>query len=388
MGLSVCRILVAAAGIALAGGGCGRREVVIALAYQTDSSGPGGESLASIAQAKIDASREGRGPLIRIRRTPSTTADRPQSLDVADAVDFAVRFTQMRGLIGYVGPEASSSALATAPVFNEAGIPQIVPTATSRQIERAGPWTFMLAPTDSAEGEFIADFVSGPLGATTASIFYITEEYGSGIRAAVSTAFASRGVRVLDEIPIRLDGSCAPEATPNAYAEIVDASLNRQRPQVVVVAGRIRETACIARLLDERFPGIPVIAGDGAILNSDMLRLAGPAIGSIYAVSFWDAGRTDPMVEDFVAAYTTAVGEPPHHGTALAWDAVMLLVEAVRTEGTDRDRIRQYLADLGRGRPAFTGVTGPISFRAGHQHTLLMTRWSNERITTVFRSPT
>jgi branched-chain amino acid transport system substrate-binding protein len=388
MGSSTCRFPLAAVGlIFLAMGGCGGREVFIALGYESSPGGPAGGSLASVAQSAIDASREGRGPVIRVLQNPPGTTTRLQTRDLADAVDFAVRFTRTRGLIGFVGPEASSSALVTAPVFNEARIPQLVPTGTSRQLERAGPWTFMMAPSDSVEGEFIADFVAGPLGARTASIFYITEEYGSGVRTAASSGLAARGVRVLDEVPIRLDGSCSPEVDGNTYGEVVDASLGRNRPDVVVVAGRIRETACIARRLEGLYPGTPVVAGDGALPGPAMLRLAGPAIGSIYTVSLWDPDRQDPGVAEFIAKYTAAVGEPPHHGTALAWDAIMLLVEAVRATGPDPRRIRDYLLDLGRGRPPYAGVTGPIAFAGGHRHSLLMTHWSNDRVTTVFRSP-
>jgi hypothetical protein len=40
----------------------------------------------------------------------------------------------------------------------------------------------------------------------------------------------------------------------------------------------------------------------------------------------------------------------------------MLLAEAVKTVGTDRGRIREYLLSLGRTRPPFHGLTGPIDF--------------------------
>jgi len=181
----------------------------------------------------------------------------------------------------------------------------------------------MMAPSDSVEGEFIAEFIAAQLGARTASIFCITEEYGAGVRAAVRAGLDARGVRTIDEVPIRLDGSCAPESEHNAYGEVVDASLNRQRPEAVVVAGRVRETACIARRVHELAPGTPVVAG-----------------------------------------------------------------AALRTVGPDPHRIRDYLTDLGDGRPAWAGVTGPASFGAGRRYGLLMTQWSDEQITIVFRSPT
>src|SRR5207245_9770662 len=43
-------------------------------------------------------------------------------------------------------------------------------------------------------------------------------------------------------------------------------------------------------------------------------------------------------------------------------DVVRLLARAIQAGGPDRQAIRDYLVKVGRGRPAFDGVTGAIAF--------------------------
>src|SRR5688572_15621743 len=59
------------------------------------------------------------------------------------------------GVAALVGPSSSRTALAVAPMANRAGIPEIIPSSTSRLLSQTGPWTFRLVPDDSVEGEFL-----------------------------------------------------------------------------------------------------------------------------------------------------------------------------------------------------------------------------------------
>jgi hypothetical protein len=41
---------------------------------------------------------------------------------------------------------------------------------------------------------------------------------------------------------------------------------------------------------------------------------------------------------------------------------VRVLLEAIRSGATTGEAVRAYLASLGRTRPAYTGLTGPLEF--------------------------
>lgn len=285
--------------------------------------------------------------------------------DPADVeIERAQRLVSIPGLVGVVGHGGSRGSLAAAPVYNEAGVPQIVPMGTSQLLRTAGPWTFTLAPDDSVEGAFIGSFIAKRSSVDAASIFYVNDEYGTGLRQGVLAEFRRHGIDVLDQVPVDPTSDFAP---------LVEASLRNGRPGAVVLATRHVAAGRMARLFLERVPGVRLVAGDGA-LNPNLPREAGPAADSIHVVAFWTADSPAPISRAFVERFRRLIGREPLSFDAMTHDALMLLATAVREAGPDREAIRQYLLDLGRARPAYRGVTGPITFQDDRPTRLVMVR--------------
>jgi len=278
-------------------------------------------------------------------------------------VQRAGRLAALPGMVVVVGHGGSRGSLAAAPVYNQAAIPQIVPNSTSRLLRKAGPWTFMLAPDDSIEGAFMGAFAVDRLHARRATIFYINDEYGAGLRDGIVAALAGRGVRIIDLISFE---------TQSDMATLVAATLHRGVPDVLLVAGRQRETGIIARLTQQRVPGLRIVAGDGALVLPALADNAGPAGDSVYVVAFWLPDAPDSLSRDFVARFRRIVGRDPQSTDAMSHDALLLAAATIRTAGSNRAAARAYLRALGGSRPAFMGVTGPITFTPDRPSRLVM----------------
>lgn len=300
----------------------------------------------------------------------------------ASEIDLASRLVSIPGMIGVVGHGGSREALMTAPIYNEAGIPQIVPTATSRRLQTAGRWTFTLAPDDSVEGEYLGRFVAEQLHARQVTVFYVLDEYGAGLRDGAVAALTRRGIRVLDAVPVTAGGQCPPAHGDNAFAPVVDAALLRGRPDVVVLATRQRESGCIVARINRRFRGMRYAAGDGLLVNADFFARAGNGAEAIYIAAFWSPQRTDDLSRAFVERFRRLYGAQPGYDDAMVYDALMTLVAAVRTVGPDEVRVRDWLASLGHTRPPLHGVTGPIQFPARPDR-LSMTRIEGDSLALV-----
>ena len=260
-------------------------------------------------------------------------------------------------VMAVVGHSGSRGSLVAAPVYNAAGVVQIVPTGTSRLLSRAGPWTFVLPPNDSVEGTFIAAFVRDRLRARSVVVFYVNDEYGIGLRDGVRSALAGGGVRLLREQ--RYDLS-------NDLGVLVDATVRGEVPDAVVVAGRTSQTAAIARHLRERGLRCHVVAGDGSHALPDLVTLSGPAAEGIYVVTFWLPGEaSDAAGQRFALAVRRRLLREASSPDAMVYDAVRLLTAAAAAVGGDPADVRRYLLDLGVGRPLFHGLTGDIGFRPG-----------------------
>ncbi len=330
-----------------------------------------------VAQEVVDSTHRGEWPTIAISTGAKDLEPvaRPGDDHIVLAVGQAHRLLAVPGLVAVVGPGGSRDALVASPIYSSgAGIPQILPVANARALSGLGRWTLRLAPGASEEGTFIAEYAARELRARAVIIFYVPDEYGRDLQAAVSSALQARGVQVLDRVP--LAPGCRMGAGETRHAAVVAHALGRGQPDVVVLAARTPEAGCVAAEVHRRLPGTRIIAGDGTVVNAELLARAGRAADSLFSVVFWHPGRPDAQSRDFVRRFRRIVGRSPNHGDAMGYDALMVLVAAVRTVGTDREAVLDYLLELGRERPAYQGVTGPISFGTDRQAPLVMARAS------------
>lgn len=316
--------------------------------------------MARVAQDAILASQPRNGVVIRVTMDTAGYGDQAE-VEVRRAGAVA----QLRDLVAVVGHGGSRASLAAAPVYADARIPQIVPTGTSRLLRSAGPWTLPLAPDDSIEGAFMGRFIAQRLRARAVAIFYQNDEYGRGLRDGVVAELERRDVHVLFESPVDARSD---------LGTLLDASLLAGRSDVVIAATQAVVAGRLMRLASQRIPGVRMVAGDGALLLPVLADSAGAAADSIYCVSFWHPDGGDARTREFVERFRRVTGVEPVGSDALLYDALMLAAAAVRTVGTRREAVRGYLRSLGRERPPYPGITGPVSFQPDRAVPLVMVR--------------
>jgi len=278
----------------------------------------------------------------------------------------AHRLVALPRVMGVVGHAASRGTLITAPIYMEAGIPLLVPTATSSRLWEVGEWIFPMAPNDSVEAAFLGQVAVEGLGATRIAVYFVNTVYGTGIRSAFRRWLAERGRKPVDEVPY---------VTGADLETLVEASLKRSHPDLALLVGRQAEVAQLAALLYERDPAIRLLAADGAFDQvSTLEETAGPAADSLYLTTFWVPDTTVPAQRDFVRRYRLESGRAPTPFEAMRFDALMVLAQAIQEVGPDRARIRDWLESLGGSRPAYQGVTGEVTFRRGARRNLFLVR--------------
>ena len=259
------------------------------------------------------------------------------------------------GLSAVIGHGSSTASMAASQVYNDHEIVQIAPTSTTPVYSQAGPFSFRMVPSDVWQGRFLADAVAGafPDGARVA-VFYVNDDYGRGLRAEFQARVDTDRYRVVVDIP-HLGEDIREVDVENGIAAAVEAA-----PDVVVWLSRAPDLQTFLPDLRRELGGIPIYGGDGigiAIPAEDGFELW----KGIYYSDFVDPEAT-PALREFGERIRERTGRSVTTTEILTYDAMGLLLAALRDGKRTGPEIRDWLDGLGRDRPPFQGISGPLSF--------------------------
>jgi branched-chain amino acid transport system substrate-binding protein len=287
---------------------------------------------AQLAVNQINARRGVRGRPLELR-----VADDSGSEDTA--VRVAERLYADPTVVAVVGHLSSDPTIAAARVYGGGADPvaMITPSASSPVLSGFSPWVFRVCPSDLQHGPELARFAWQTLAARRAGIIYVNNDYGRGVRSTFAAEFTRLGGTVVEADPYVA-------TTPSLEPYL--SRMRRAGIDVLFVAGERPGAELVLREMAALGVRWPVLGGDAlAGIEADGALAEGVRISSAYL-----ADRRDERNAAFVADYARAYpGLRPDHRGAGAYDAVLLLAQAVEQAGADRRAVRDYLAHVGRG---------------------------------------
>jgi branched-chain amino acid transport system substrate-binding protein len=261
----------------------------------------------------------------------------------AKAAAIAQQFVADRTVIAVVGHVNSGAMTAAARVY-DGSLPAVATTATSPDLTGVSPWVFRVISSDSANGLEIARFATAR-GRRRAAIMYENNSYGRGLTDAFRRGFAGTIVSV-DAI-----------AEGEQDFEPFIAFYKRQAADLVFVAGTEASGMAILREARRQSLAADFMGGDGWTgIVADTAASEGAYVGAPFAAS-----DPRPEAQRFVAAFVARHGRVPDGNAALAYDATMLIAQAIERAGADREAVRDWLASID-AKAALPGVTGPLRF--------------------------
>jgi branched-chain amino acid transport system substrate-binding protein len=348
-------------GVVLAGCRAASAEPPLAgpqVAIATTVDRPGYPSLvrgAELALARVNAERRAGG------RAELTLAIPPAS--ARSAVEVAAIWRDNDRVLGVVGHTESGATLDALPIYDDLNgdgahaVAVLSPTATSPALAGRSPWLFRLSPSDAAVSAALAHYLADTAHTRRAAVIYRNDSYGRDWTHSFRSAFEQQGGVIVARLPY---------LTGVVEWEAVAALLATRRPDVVLFPGDADAAADCLRALARAGVRARFIGGDGtaALLESSEF----PAF-EVLAPFQADSSRTAEG-RAFIVRYRALHGERPDHFAAAGYDAALVLARAIAaTEDAGRlDRrsrrraVRDFMASLGRARPAIEGTTGPIVF--------------------------
>lgn len=259
------------------------------------------------------------------------------------------------GVVAVIGGAFSGPTLAAAPIFNDPKDPvlQITPSGTNPAISEEGDWTFRVCPSDVAHAAALARFARQSLRVERVAVLYMNNTYGRGFRNAFEEEFRRLGGSIVSSDPYLAEK--VKDSGP-----FLERIARDKRAQGMIAVSYEVDGAELLRMARARGIDLPFLGGDGL----EGLEREGAVAEGTFQSTAYLANLQNARNIEWVAKYRQMFrDQPPPNNTAVAtYDAIHLLAQLIREVGTDRKRLRDALAQVGTGRPAFDGVSGRIAF--------------------------
>jgi branched-chain amino acid transport system substrate-binding protein len=358
MNSPIARRIIACAVLSLTAAGCRGEEEAVYIGIAGPLEAANGISMrraAELAAEELNAGGDIRGRRIVLRMENDSASP-------ATALRVAERLRADDDIVAVVGHVNSAASITAAQAYNApsggeyAGRPvvQISPASSAPALSGAGEWTFRITPTDLEFSPRLADWAARELGSRRAVVLYANDEYGQGVRNTFVDEYQRLGGTVLSADP---------------YLPRMFESGTELDPYLVRAFGRGADAVVVGGQADA---GLKIIRASrrlgytGPILGADGLtnvKDGGPIAEGVYVSSAFLPDRDAREARAFVDAYRARYGgDLPDHRGAMTYDIVRMLARAIREVGTDRRAIRDYVAQIGRGRPSFVGASGEVKF--------------------------
>jgi branched-chain amino acid transport system substrate-binding protein len=251
-------------------------------------------------------------------------------------------------VVALIGEVASGRSLEAAPIAQRSGIPMISPSSTSEKVTESGDHIFRVCFIDPFQGKVCAKFARG-LGITKAAILTdVSKDYSMGLTKSFKADFATGGGVITGE-----QSYSGGDKDFSAQLTAIKAG----NPQAIFLPAYYTDAPLIIRQARQLGITVPFFGGDGWD-SPELVAVGGDSVEGCYFSNHFSNQSTDPKVTSFVTAYRKKYGSDPDAISALGYDALYILADAMkRAETTDPAKVNAAIATT----KDFPGVTGKIT---------------------------
>jgi branched-chain amino acid transport system substrate-binding protein len=257
-----------------------------------------------------------------------------------------------------VGHFNSACTNAAKDTYNNSGLVEFTPASTNVTICRGAEWTFRNLYHDDYQGRYIAYYVKNKLGHDTAAIAFENDDYGRGLKEAITAYAAEYGLEIVAEVNwIR---------ERNMDFKTPATSLQEAKPQTVIIAGLYNEALLLSKVIrnDLGWSDVTILGSDG-VMDDTVIKQGGEAAeGMLITTPFFFSADASESAKAFGEAYKAEFQEDPNTWAALTYDAVNMALQGLQEVGADRAKIKAWLEGKTTPESGVEGVTGATYFDA------------------------
>jgi branched-chain amino acid transport system substrate-binding protein len=344
--LSLVLLIAAGSAAVFAGGKSEAKEVKIGIvAPISGEAATFGESTANGAKLYFDQVNAA-GGINGLKIVYYVEDDKGDPTEGASAYSKLIDQNKVSVIVGTV---MSKVSLAGAPIAQNKGVPMVSPTSTNPAVTLVGDYIFRACFIDPFQGFVAAKFASGDLKKTAAAVLYDSgNDYTKGLAEVFRNEFTKMGGKIT-----AFESYAAGTSDFNAQLVKIKAT----NPEVLFLPNYYNDAGLIAKQAREMGINAALVGGDGWD-SPDLFKIGGAAVEGGFFVNHFSKDSQVPAAKKFVADYKAKFNKDPDALGALAYEAAMIVVDAIkRAKSTDSKAIKDAIASTN-----LETLTGVIKF--------------------------
>lgn len=254
--------------------------------------------------------------------------------DEKQAPGLARQLIQDKKILGVIGPAFSGESVAANPIFNEAGVPIITPSATRPSLGQSGFKVFHRAvANDDSQGPAAAGYIKAVLKAQKVFVLDDQSAYGSGLADAVKSTLG----------PLVADSDKVTRNVTKDFSGSI-TKIQASGATVVFFGGYYQEAGLLVKQMRAKGVTATLVAGDG-VADKGFADTAGKeaAEGSIVTCPCAPASEAKGT---FVADYKAKWNQDAGTYSDVAYDVANIFLQGIEKGNTTFDKMLSYLGSV------------------------------------------
>ena len=342
--LTVC--VIASAIMAAALSACLGEDTPITIGFSGQLTGPfsdlgvQGRNGATLAVEKINAAGGVAGRDLKL--IPRDDANTPEGALAAD------RALLDAGVVAIIGHMTSGQTMAALDALAARGALLVSPTTATPVLTGKKDLFFRVIPDNRSWARNLARHAVGQLGLTSLALLGDVDNvaYTDTFLGGFRDSFTGMGGHVATQIGFSSRG------LPDWQALV--ASVRASGAQGVVLCASSRDVASFAQTMAASGERLPVLCPTWPYTR-EILQVGGKSVNGILFATSYTEQNDYPAFRAFRQDYENRFGWPANFAAAYAYEAVMVLAEALKRTGGVRAGLEDALAGLD-----MPGVIGPL----------------------------
>lgn len=267
-----------------------------------------------------------------------------------EASNIAQMVTSDPKYIAEIGSYNSTCVLAGAPIYQEAGMVQMAPTAGHPDITKANEYLFRLQNSNDIEYTWLADVAVNKIGLKKIAIIHLENDSGIVLSEILNDEIPKLGGEVvLTESYI--------QGQVSDFSSIL-TKIKAAEPELVICVTSYNDMGTMLQQAKQLDLGDIKWVSSGMIYSDDFIELAGDAGEGVYSMTVFFADNPNERIAEFTRKYRELYDENPNYFATNAYESMAMIEHALKEGAADRESLYQKLLEI----KEWDGETGYATF--------------------------